>query len=95
VAKFVPAYLSSASSKELSYLVAPGSVVVPLAGGVELLSIGRVDQLGDGEGPRRELIAAVRVREPTSGATYPATYRLSVSERAGRWYVAAVEGALA
>jgi hypothetical protein len=95
VAKFVPAYLSSASSKELSYLLAPGSVVVPLGGGVELLSTGQVDQLGDGEGPRRELIAAVRVRERLSGATYPVEYRLSALERSGRWYVAAVEGAVA
>jgi len=95
VNKFVPAYLSSASSKELSYLSAPGSVVVPLAGQLKLLSTGRVDQLGDGEGPRRELIAAARVREPASGATYPAAYRLSVLRRSGRWYVAAVEGAVA
>jgi hypothetical protein len=95
VAKFVPAYLSSGNSKELSYLVAPGSVVVPLAGQLELISAGQVDQLGDGERPRRELIAAARVREPVSGATYPASYRLSVLERSGRWYVAAVEGAVA
>ena len=95
VAKFVPAYLSSASSQELSYLVAPGSVVVPLGGGVELVSTGKVEQLGDGEGQRRELIATVRVREPASGATYPDSYRLSVLERSGRWYVAAVEGAVA
>jgi hypothetical protein len=95
VAKFLPAYVSSGSSKELSYLLAPGSVVVPLGGGVELLSTGKVDQLGVGEGPRRELIAGVRVREPASGAVYPAAYRLRVVERSGRWYVAAVEGAVA
>jgi hypothetical protein len=95
VAKFVPAYLSSASSKELSYLLSPGSVVVPLAGQLELVSAGRVDQLGDGEGPRRRLIAAARVREPLTRATYPAEYRLSALERSGRWYVAAVEGAVA
>jgi Conjugative transposon protein TcpC len=95
VAKFVPAYLSSGSSTELSYVLAPWSLVVPLGGGVELVSVGQLDQLGDGEGPRRELIAAVRVREPVSGATYPASYRLSAIERSGRWYVAAVEGAVA
>jgi hypothetical protein len=95
VAKFLPAYLSSASSKGLSYLLAPGSVVVPLAGQLELVSAGHVEQLGDGEGPSRELIATARVREPASGATYPTAYRLSVIERSGHWYVSAVEGALA
>jgi hypothetical protein len=95
VAKFVPAYLSGGSSKGLSYLLAPGSVVVPLAGQLELVSAGHVEQLGDGEGPRRELIAAARVRDPASGATYPTAYRLRVQERSGRWYVAAVEGAVA
>jgi hypothetical protein len=95
VAKFLPGYLSSRSSTELSYLLAPGSLVVPLGGGVELVSTGTVEQLGDGEGPRRELIAAARVGEPASAAKYPAEYRLSVLERAGRWYVAAVEGAVA
>lgn len=95
VAKFLPEYLSTGGSKELSYLLAPGSVVVPLGGAVELVSAGGVTQLGDGEGPRRELIATTRVREPDSGATYPTAYRLSVIERSGRWYVAAVEGEVA
>jgi hypothetical protein len=94
VAKFLPAYLSAASSKELSYLVAPGSVVVPTGGAVEVVSVGGVDQLGDGEGPRRELTVTARVREPASGAVYPAAYRLRIEERAGRWYVAVVEGAV-
>jgi len=94
VAKFLPAYLSAASSKELSYLVAPGSVVVPTGGAVEAVSVGGVDQLGDGEGLRRELTVATRVREPASDAVYPAEYRLRVEERVGRWYVAVVEGAV-
>jgi hypothetical protein len=95
VTKFVPAYLGSGSSRELSYLLAPGSVVVPLAGRLELVAEGAVDQLGGGEGPRRELIASTRVREPVSGATYPTAYRLRALRRSGRWYVAAVEGAVA
>lgn len=93
VSKFIPAYLSAGSSKALSYIVAPGSLVVPLGGALESVSVGRVDQLGDGEGPRRELTVAARVREPSSGGVYPADYRLRVQERAGRWYVGAVEGA--
>jgi len=95
VARFIPAYLSSGESKELSYLLAPGALVVPLAGQVDPVSVGDARQLGDGEGPRRELIAAARVREPASGAVYPVAYRVSVVERTGRWYVAAVEGAVA
>ena len=95
VAKFLPAYLSAASSRELSYLLAPGAVAVPLGGQVEVASVGQVRQLGDSEGPRRDLIAAVRVSEPASGAIYPLAYRLDVVERSGRWYVAAVEGAVA
>lgn len=94
VAKFLPAYLSAGSSRELSYLVAPGSVVVPTGGAVEPVSVGHIDQLGDGEGPRRELTVVARVREPASGAVYPADYRLRIEERAGRWYVAMVEGAV-
>lgn len=95
VAKFVPAYLSAASSRQLSYLLAPSAVVVPLAGALEPASSPKVEQLGGGEGPRRELIASARIREPASGAVYPVAYRLRVVERAGRWYVAAVEGAVA
>lgn len=95
VSKFVPAYLSASSTKELSYLLAPGTVVVPLGGSVELVSVGSVEQLGDGEGPRRELIAAARVREPASGANYPTAYRLRVREHDHRWYLAAIEGAVA
>ncbi|MFT3866770.1 MAG: conjugal transfer protein [Solirubrobacterales bacterium] len=95
VAKFVPAYLSARSSRELSYLLTPGAEAVPLGGQLELVSVGHARQLGDGEGPRRDLLVEARVREPVSGATYPLTYRLEVLRRAGRWYVAAVEGAVA
>lgn len=95
VAKFVPAYLSAGSSRELSYLLTPQATVVPLGGRLELVAVGKVDQLGDGEGPRRDLLVAATVKDPVGGATYPLSYRLSVVERSGRWYVAAVEGAVA
>jgi Conjugative transposon protein TcpC len=95
VAKFIPAYLSAGSSKELSYLLTPQAEVVPLGSQFELVSVGHVDQLGDGEGPRRDLLVAAKVKDPVGGATYPLAYRLSVVERSGRWYVAAVEGAIA
>jgi Conjugative transposon protein TcpC len=95
VSKFVPAYLSAGSSKELSYLLTPEAQVVPLGGQLELVSVGSVRQLGDGEGPRRSLLVDARLRDPVGDATYPVTYRLQVARRSGRWYVAAVEGAIA
>jgi len=95
VAKFVPAYLSSGDSRELSYLLARGTVIVPLGGQIELVSVGSVEQLDGGEGPRRDLLVAVRIKEPVGGGTYPLGYRLEVLRRAGRWYVAGIEGAVA
>lgn len=95
VAKFVPAYVSSGDSRELSYLLAPGAEIIPLGGQIDLVSIGSVKQLAGGEGPRRDLLVSTRVQEPVGGGTYPLVYRLEVLRRAGRWYVAAVEGAVA
>jgi hypothetical protein len=95
VERFLPAYLSAGESSKLSYYLAPGTEVVPLGGALEPLGSPTVAQLGEGEGPRREVIASQRVSEPGSGAGYPLAYRLKVVERAGRWYVAAVEGAVA
>jgi Conjugative transposon protein TcpC len=93
VRRFLPAYFSAASTADLSYLLAPGTVVTPPQGGLDLLGVQSVKQVGSGEGPRRTVIAAVRVRDPQSGGTYELAYRLSVSRR-GRWYVERVEGAL-
>jgi Conjugative transposon protein TcpC len=95
IERFLPAYLSVGKSSELSYYLTPGTEVVPLGGALEPLGSPTVVQVGEGEGPRREVIASQRVQEPGSGAVYPLAYRLRVVERAGRWYVAAVEGAVA
>lgn len=92
VAKFLPDYISATSSRELAYVLAPGATVVPLGGSVEYVSSGDVQQLGDGEGPRRELLVGARLEGP--GGTYPVSYRLRVVRRSGRWYVAGVEGAI-
>jgi hypothetical protein len=94
VAKFLPAYLAAGKESDLSYLLAPGASVVPLGGTVTLAGLSGTVQLGAGEGARREVIVAARVGEPASGATYPLAYRLRLLRRGGRWYVAAVEGAL-
>ncbi|MBS1886098.1 MAG: conjugal transfer protein [Actinobacteria bacterium] len=95
VATFVPAYLAAVDGRALSYLLAPGARVVPLGGALAAVSVGRPEQLGEGEGARRELMVAARLRAPTGGATYPVAYRLRVLRLAGRWYVAGVEGAVA
>ena len=93
-AKFLPAYLAVRSPRDLSYLLAPGASVVPLAGSLELLgAAGAVSQLGDGEGARRTVVVACRLRDPSSGAVHRLAYRLSVVKR-NRWYVEAVEGGL-
>lgn len=92
VEKFLPEYLSAGDGGSLSYLLAPGAVVQPLGGVVELQGITGVDQLGSGEGPRRSVVVYARVGDPVSGALYPVTYRLELV-RGGRWYVDAVEGA--
>jgi hypothetical protein len=68
---------------------------VPLGGALEVASVGHPRQLGGGEGAERELTVGVSLRDPASGAIHPLTYRLRVVERARRWYVAAVEGAVA
>lgn len=93
VRRFVPAYLSASDPGKLSYLLAPGAAVRPLGGGLQLLAVSGVREIGDSEGARRTVVASARVREPASGAVYPLAYWLEVVRR-DRWYVAAIEGAL-
>lgn len=93
VRRFLPAYFSASSPEDLSYLVAPGSGVVPPGNGLEPVGAPVVKQLGSGEGPQRTVFATARVRDPLSGASFRLTYRLEVV-RQGRWYVGRVEGAL-
>jgi hypothetical protein len=94
VEKFIPAYVSARTPSDLSYLLAPGAGVVPLAGSLDLLGApGAPAQLGDGEGRRRTVIVACRLRDPASGAVYRLAYRLGLLRR-DRWYVQAVEGTL-
>jgi hypothetical protein len=95
VSKFIPAYVSAGRTSDLSYLLAPGATVVPLGGALEVASVGHAREIGGAEGAERELTVGVSLRDPASGAVYPLTYRLRVVERARRWYVAAVEGAVA
>jgi hypothetical protein len=93
VRRFLPAYFSATSPADLSYLLAPGAVVVPPGNGLQLLGVAAVQQFGDGEGPRRTVLATVRVHDPLSGASLGLAYRLELI-RHGRWYVDRVAGAL-
>jgi hypothetical protein len=93
IRRFLPAYLAAGAGRDLSYLLAPGAAVSPPGGGLRLLALAGVQQIGSDEGARRTAIASVRVRDPVSGATYPLAYRIEVVRR-GRWYVASVQGAL-
>lgn len=93
VRRFVPAYLSATDPGKLSYLLAPGAAVAPLGGGLQLLGVSSVREIGDSEGARRTVVASARVREQASGAVYPLAYWLEVVRR-DRWYVAGIEGAL-
>jgi hypothetical protein len=93
-AKFLPAYLRARSARDLSYLLAPGASITPLAGVlVPLGTAGSVSQLGEGEGRRRTVLVAGRFRDSASGAVYRLAYRLRVVRR-NRWCVEAVEGGL-
>lgn len=93
VRRFLPAYFSASEPADLSYLLAPGAVVVPPGNGLRLLGVVAVKQIGDEEGSRRTVLATARVRDPLSGASFGLAYRLDVA-RHGRWYVERVEGAL-
>jgi hypothetical protein len=95
ISKFIPAYVSAGKASDLSYLVAPGDTVVPLGGALEVVAVGGARQLGGGEGGERELVVGVQLRDAATGGVYPLTYRLRAVERARRWYVAQVEGAVA
>jgi hypothetical protein len=92
VTKFVPEYLQASEASDLAYLVAPGAVVQPLAGALRFVSVSGVTQLGSSEGPRRSILAPVRVVDSVSGVAYPLVYRIEVVKGA-RWYVRAIQGA--
>jgi hypothetical protein len=92
VRRFLPEYVEAGRPGELAYFLAPGATVQPLGGSVRFVSVSGIGQDRAGEGPRRTVIARVRVEDPASGALYPLAYRLALL-RGARWYVAGVQGA--
>lgn len=92
--RFLPAYIASSEASDLAYFLTAGTEVQPLGGTFELAAISEVRQLGPGEGGHREVLVAARLADPDSGASYPVVYRLQLVRR-DRWYVRAIEGAVA
>jgi len=90
-AKFLSAYIASSEAADLAYFLTAGTEVQPLGGAFDLAAISGIEQLGSGEGARREVLVAARLADPGSGATYPVVYRLELVRR-DRWYVRAIEG---
>jgi hypothetical protein len=90
--RFLAAYLSGSGGGDLAYLLAPGAAIAPVEGGLRLVELTDVGQLGEASGARRTLIAQAGVRDPAAGVSYPAAYRLQVVRR-DRWYVSGVQGA--
>ena len=89
--RFMPEFLEADRAGDLAYVVAPGAVIEPLGGALRLARVASVEQLGSGEGARREVLVGVRAIDPSNGAVYPLTYRLQV-KRGARWYVTALGG---
>ena len=77
----------------LAYLLAPGTVIAPVGGGLRLVEVTDVGQLGDAPATQRTVLVQARVRDAASRASYPVAYRLEVLRR-DRWYVSGVQGAL-
>ncbi len=90
VQRFLAAYLSGQDSSGLSYLVAPGTSLAGLGGGLALKSLDQVGRLS-AAGARMVVEADVHVRDRATGASYPLAYRLELV-RSDRWYVTGVEG---
>jgi hypothetical protein len=91
VRRFLSSYVEAGSAGELAYFLAPGAFAAPLGGSVRFLSVVAIGQAGPGEGPRRTVIARIRVEDLASGAIYPLAYRLALV-RLSRWYVAELQG---
>jgi Conjugative transposon protein TcpC len=91
--RFLAAYLAGTEGGDLAYLIAPGTAIAPVDGGLRLVEVREVGQLGEGTGDQRTVLAQARVRDAAAGVTYPVAYRLEVVRR-DRWYVSDVQGAL-
>jgi conjugative transposon protein TcpC len=92
--RFLRAYLAGAGRSALAYFLAPGVRLAPMGDGLEIVAVDGIDALDPpgSDGPRRMVLASVRVRDQATRVVYGLAYRVEVVRR-GRWYVAAVAGA--
>jgi hypothetical protein len=68
----------------------PGVPVAATAGGLRLLSVDSITQMGPTSSGRRVVLASARVRDLQSRASYELRYRVLLVRR-DRWYVASVD----
>jgi len=90
VQRFLAAYVSGQDPSGLAYLVAPGTAIAGMPGGLALGSVDQVGLLGR-SGDRMTVEADLHVRDMATRASYPLAYRLDL-RRTDRWYVTGVEG---
>jgi hypothetical protein len=76
---------ASGKDADLAYFLPPGRTLSGLDGAVELDAIESLE-VAQG-GAEREAIARVRWLDPLTGGALTQTYRLTLVERDGRWYV--------
>jgi hypothetical protein len=86
--RFFDAFLAG-DTAQLEYLVPAGVRIGGLEESHELVALGSIAQLGEGDARERTVAAAVRARDVATGAVYGLRYRLRLV-RGDRWYVAAV-----
>lgn len=91
VTRFLTAYLAGGDRAALGYFLAPGTRLVQMSRGLQVVG---VEQVARDPHPVRAglgVVAQVRVRDRARGAELALRYRLTVIERE-RWYVRAVAG---
>jgi hypothetical protein len=91
LARFLRVYLAG-DTRDLDYLVPPGTRIAAAAGGpLELLELGSLAATGPTARGELVVLANILARDPTSRATYALRYRVRLVRR-DRWYVADVNG---
>jgi Conjugative transposon protein TcpC len=90
VGRFLRAYLDGGDAEALSYFLAPGAAISPMAPGLQFVGLDELDDEGT-QGETRLVSAIVGVRDGASGAVYTMRYRLTLVHR-DRWCVVGVAG---
>lgn len=91
VTRFLTAYVGGGDRAALGYFVAPGTRLVQMAAGLDVVAVEQVARDPQPVGDGLAVVALVRSRDRASGAEFVLRYRLAVIRRE-RWYVRAVAG---